>query len=517
VPTSEINEPSVPRRVHPALLVSVFVIATSGLVYELVTGTLASYVLGDSVTQFSLIIGLYLFAMGAGSYLSQYIEERLLERFIEIELGVALAGGLSAPILFKVYTSLGAFRGLLYVMVLLIGTLVGLEIPLLIRLLKFSLDLKELVARVLTLDYVGALVASLLFPSLLLPHLGVQQTSLFFGLLNGGVALLMTTLFPLPPATALRLRAQSIVVMLGLGAALFAVTRAVERDEAVYFGAPIVYAAQSPYQRVVVTRTPRTTRLFLNGNLQFSSDDEYRYHEALVHPAAAALGRDARTALILGGGDGLAARELLRYPSIERVTLVDLDAAVTDAFRALPFAAELNRGSLRDARVTVRNEDAYRFLEESTEAYDLAIVDFPDPSNYAVGKLYTRAFYRLLRQRLGVHGVAVIQSTSPQYARQSFWCIATTLESAGFSTAPYHVYVPSFGEWGFILAGAEGLTPPSSLRVDPATLKYLDGGTLGEMFRFPRDLGRVEAPVNLLNDQKLVSTYTREWGAWGFR
>jgi spermidine synthase len=265
---------------------------------------------------------------------------------------------------------------------------------------------------------------------------------------------------------------------------------------------------------VVLTQSPRTTRLFLNGNLQFSSDDEYRYHEVLVHPAVAALGRDPRSALVLGGGDGLAARELLRYPSLEQILLIDLDAAVTDAFRNLPVAARLNGGALSDPRVVIRNEDAYKYLEQSTESFDLAIVDFPDPGNYAVGKLYTDTFYRLLRERLGVRGVMVVQATSPQYARESFWSIVTTLEAAGFTAAPLHVYVPSFGEWGFVLAGAEGLAPPATLRVDPASLRYLDAGILPEIFRFPRDLGRVPAPVNRLNDQKLVSIYAREWAIW---
>ncbi len=503
-----------PRYVDPALLASVFVIATSGLVYELITGTLASYVLGDSVTQFSLVIGLYLFAMGIGSYLSQYVEGRLIERFVEIELGLALAGGLSAPLLFKVYASSGAFRALLYGLVLLIGTLVGLEIPLLIRLLKFSLDLRRLVARVLTLDYIGALVASLLFPTLLLPKLGIHQTSLFFGVLNALVALASTFLFPIERATLARLRGLSAVVVAALAVAFGLVSRFVERAEALYFGAPIVYSAQSPYQRIVITQGPRTTRLFLNGQLQFSSDDEYRYHEVLVHPAVAALGRDPRRVLVLGGGDGLAARELLRYPSIERIVLVDLDPAVTDAFRTLPLAVAQNGGSLSDPRVLVQNEDAFKFLDASTESFDLAIVDFPDPGNYAVGKLYTDAFYGLLRQRLGVRGLAVIQATSPQYARESYWTVVTTLEAAGFATAPLHVYVPSFGEWGFVLAGAEGLAAPSRLRVDAARLRYLDAAALPELFRFPRDIGRVEAPVNRLNDQKLVAIYSREWAVW---
>jgi spermidine synthase len=501
--------------VHPALLASVFVIATSGLVYELVAGTLASYVLGDSVTQFSLVIGIYLFAMGIGSYASRFLESDLLARFVEIELGVALAGGFSSMLLFRVYASGGAFKPMLYLSIGVIGVLVGLEIPLLIRILKFSLDLKDLVARVLGLDYIGALVASLMFPAVLVPRLGLHQTSLLFGFLNAAVAMTTTFLVPLPAAKLWRLRTMALAVMLAIALGSIFAGRFIERTEALYFGAPIVYSAQSPYQRLVITQTPRVTRLWLNGNLQFSSDDEHRYHQVLVHPAVAALGRAPRTALVLGGGDGLATRELLRYPSLEQVTLVDLDPAMTEAFATLPLATRLNGGALADPRVTVVNDDAFLWLDRSEGSFDVVIVDFPDPANYAVGKLYTDAFYQLLRRKVGVRGVAMVQATSPQYARESFWTIVTTLEDAGFVTAPLHVYVPSFGDWGFVLCGGQGFAAPASLRPEASDLSFLEAGMLPELFRFPRDIGRVEAPVNRLNEQKLVTIYTREWAAWG--
>ena len=157
----------------PLLFINVIIIATCGLIYELLAGTLASYVLGDSVTQFSLIIGIYLFAMGVGSWLSRFVENNIAERFIEIELAVAILGGVSAPLLFLSFASLSFFSIILYSVVFGIGTLVGLEIPLLMRILKDELDFKELVARVLALDYVGALAASILFPIFLVPTLGL--------------------------------------------------------------------------------------------------------------------------------------------------------------------------------------------------------------------------------------------------------------------------------------------------------------------------------------------------------
>jgi spermidine synthase len=502
------------RLLSPVLLVSVVVIATSGLVYELIAGTIASYVLGDSVAQFSLVIGLYLFAMGIGSYLSRYLDTRLLERFVEVELAIALVGGGSAPLLFAVYTASGAFQLALYSLVIIIGTLVGIEIPLLIRLLEFRVSLKELVARVLALDYVGALFASLMFPLFLLPKLGIHKTSLVFGLLNAAVAGLATFLLPVEHRARWRLRGQCALVGLTLVVGLVYIDKGVLAAESRYFGAPIVFAKQSAYQRIVVTRSRTATRLFLNGNLQFSSNDEHRYHETLVHPAVAVLGRDPRRVLILGGGDGLAARELLRYPSIERIVLVDLDPAVTETFRSLPWAIDLNAGALSDPRVTIHNADAFRFLDETRDNFDLAVVDFPDPGNYGLGKLYTVSFYQRLKQCLGVRGVAVVQSTSPYFARQSFWSIARTMEEAQFTVLPMHVYVASFGEWGFVIGGEGNMRPPRTLRLASTQLRFLDDSTLPELFRFPRDMGRVSAPINRLSDQKLVRIYNREWAHW---
>jgi spermidine synthase len=502
------------RYLSPALLASVVVIATSGLVYELIAGTIASYVLGDSVAQFSFVIGLYLFGMGVGSYLSKYVEGDLLRRFVEIELAIALVGGFSAPALFLIYTSFGAFRAALYLIVLVVGTLVGLEIPLLIRLLEFQLSLKDLVARVLALDYVGALGASLLFPLVLLPRIGIHKTSLVVGLLNAAVAFAATFLLPVEHQKRWRMRAQCFVIALALGVGMVQSDRALLRGETNYFGAPVVYAAQSPFQRIVITKSRRTTRLFLNGQLQFSSDDEHRYHETLVHPAVAALGRAPKQVLVLGGGDGLAVRELLRYPEVERIVLVDLDPAVTTVFRNETVARALNHGALDDPRVTVKNEDAFTFLDQCQTSFDLAVVDFPDPGNYAIGKLYTLTFYERLRERVGVRGVAVVQTTSPYFARRSFWMMAETIAAAQFEILPMHVHVPSFGEWGFVIAGPKGMRAPDKLLVPAEQLRFLNDEALAQLFRFPRDMAQVSVGINRLNDQQLVSIYTTEWDAW---
>src|SRR5215470_15210241 len=204
----------------PVLFLNVLIIATCGLIYELLAGTLASYVLGDSITQFSLIIGIYLFALGAGAWLSRFIETGLARRFIEVELGVALWGGASAPLLFLSFARLSYFHVILYGLVFIVGALVGLELPLLMRILKDNLDFKELVSRVLTFDYIGALVASILFPIFFVPKMGLVRTSLIFGLLNAGVGL-WATWFMQPlikgGVTGLRICAIFIIALLMVG------------------------------------------------------------------------------------------------------------------------------------------------------------------------------------------------------------------------------------------------------------------------------------------------------------
>jgi spermidine synthase len=497
----------------PLVYLTVLVVATCGLVYELVAGTLASYVLGDSVTQFSTVIGVYLSALGVGSYLSRFVQRALARRFVEIELGVALVGGASAPLLFLSFAYLpGFFRPVLYAVVLLVGTLVGLEIPLILRILRESVDFKELVAKVLTFDYLGALAASLLFPILLVPRLGLVRTSLVFGLISAVVGLWSVWLFRPLLGAALDLKIKGAVAILILTVGFAYSDRLTDLAEEGLYADTVVFARTSPYQRIVMTRTAHDQfQLFLNGNLQFSSVDEYRYHEALVHPALAAAPR-ARRVLVLGGGDGLAVREILKYPDVSEVVLVDLDPEMTRLATENPLLRALNRGSMSDPRVRVVNEDAFVWLARPPpDLFDVAIVDFPDPHNFTLGKLYTRHFYARLRARLDPAGVAAVQSTSPLMARQSYWCINRTLEAAGFHVRPYHALVPSFGEWGFALGTlAPGPAPATVI----AGLRYLDAPTLASLFVLGPDMARVETEVNRLDNQALVRYYEEEWRAW---
>ncbi len=501
-----------PRPIDIALLASVFVVAACGLLYELAAGALASYVLGDSVLQFSTIIGTYLFAMGIGSWLSRYFERQLPAHFLRIELLVALIGGALPAVLFVANAYVpGAFRFLLYGMVLLVGTLVGLEIPLVMRILKRNVALKDVVSQVLTFDYLGALAVSVAFPLLLVPHLGLIRTGLVFGLLNAAVGLWALWLFryELRHLLAHTLACVAVLAVLLLG--LLGADHITSFAEDKFYQDRIVFSAASPYQRIVVTHGKAGHRLYLNGNLQFAQRDEYRYHEALVHPAMAAHGGPRKVA-VLGGGDGMAVREVLKYPSVESITLVELDPAMTQLFSQHETLAQLNSHALSNPKVTVVNTDAFQWLQDTTEMFDVIVVDFPDPTNFGIGKLYTNSFYALLEQRLAASGYAVVQTTSPLVARRSFWTVVQTIESVGLQTMPYHAHVPSFGEWGFVVASRRPWKMPESL---PAGLQFLNLPTLALLRDFPQDMARVPTEVNRLSNQVLVHTYEQEWGQVG--
>ena len=496
---------------NPALIVSVFIVASCGLAYELIMAALASYLLGDSILQFSSIIGVYMFAMGIGAHLTRYIKDKdALSRFIEIEILVGVIGGISALLLFVLFGfSVAPFRSILYGLVLVVGIVTGMELPLVMRVLNLrQVEFKEVVSRVLTFDYLGALAISLLFPLILAPKLGMARSALLFGILNTVVAIMTARLFKSSLTRYKRLCLRgNLVLMLLMGLFLYAnqITMNAEKH---YFGDPVVFQTASPYQRLVITKWHDDTRLFINGNLQFSSVDEARYHEALVLPVME-QNPTASSILVLGGGDGLAAREILKYPQVEKITLVDLDAAMTKVFRSSAHLRQLNNNALNHPKLQIINADAAQWLEKNQQKYDVIIIDFPDPSNFSLGKLYSVPMYRMVARHLNPHGNIVVQSTSPYFAPNAFWCIVTTLETAGFKTLPYHVYVPSFGEWGYVMANTDGkFTIPDHYRVPT---RFLDADSTKAMFAFPKDMARRNVEPNHLNTQKLVEYFEADW------
>ncbi len=493
------------------LLLSVFVLAVCGLVYELIAGALSSYLLGDSITQFSLVIGLFLTAMGVGSYLSRFITRNLLPWFVAIEIAVGVVGGLTPLAGFTTFVYTELYVPTLFALVFLVGMLIGMEIPLMVRILQGTASLRVNVANVLAVDYIGAFIASILFPFALLPHVGLVRAGLVMGLSNVAVAGLLIWRFrPEIGQPAGRLKVLTGTAATFLTVALIAAGRLVTFLENNIYQDEVILARDTSYQRLVLTRWKEDYRLFLDGHLQFSSIDEYRYHETLVHPVMNLVPQHKRI-LVLGGGDGMAVREILKYADVEQIDLVDIDPAVTDLFRDHPRLAELNGHALGADRVTVHNQDAMRYLESCNTSYDVVIMDLPDPSAPVIGKLYSQPFFRLVGKRLSADGLLACQATSPFRSREAFWCIVHTLQSAEcgggrfFQTRPYHTIVPTFGTWGFVIAGR--VVPPMESVEIPVSTRYLTRDILPSLFTFPRDMAEVDTPVNRLNDAVVTRLY----------
>jgi len=496
------------------LLFSIFIAGLCSIIYELLIATTGSYFLGNSITQFSITIGVYMATMGIGSYLSKWIkDESLLAQFICFELILAIVGGSSVPVLYFSYAYDLPFQMMSILLTAFIGVLVGLEVPLLTRLMEKHYSLKANLANVLSLDYFGALIATLIFPLLLLPWLGVFKTSLFFGLINLSIALTLLWYFfhSIPLVQRTRLRFFLVISIISLvGLMVFSSELSEQWNDSVYEDR-IVHSQQTPYQQIVMTRHKDDVRLYLNGGLQFSSIDEYRYHESLVHPAMSRLHK-AKSILILGGGDGLAVRELLKYPGIESITVVDLDPAMVQLAKNNHYLKALNNSVFFDERVNVEHQDAFVFLSDHKQLFDLIIIDLPDPKTISLARLYSKQFYQIVHKKLSANGVMVTQATSPFFANKAFWSIHNTVAAVGFKQVmPYHVDIPSFGDWGFVLACKNackliaGNLPETrfySHQLEPA------------LTLFPADINKRDSTVSKLDKPSVLYYYLAGWKYW---
>ncbi len=498
------------------LLAATFVVAVAGLIYELIAATISAYLIGDSVRQFSFVIGVFLTAMGLGAYLSRFVGDAL-GGFVRAQIALGVFGGASGPILFFAYAWTGHVGVPLYSLLILIGVLSGMEIPLITRVLKEIGAAQFRFENVLTADYVGALAASLAFPLLIIPNLSLIAASLAFGTLNLLVAGFSIWLFRDRLGRGFWL---PWGVFLSATLAAFVMSdRLVSTIDAQLFEDEVILSEQTPYQAITITRFDDRIRLFLDQSIQFDSLDEHRYHEALVHPAMGLAPRVANV-LILGGGDGMAAREVLRHEDVETVTLVDLDPRVTELFTTNPVLTTLNDSALTDPRVTIQNEDAWAFIAEDDALYDIIIADLPDPKTIALSKLYSIEFYAMLAERLTAQGLIVTQAGSPTFARQAFWTIDATLAATrnpsapgeALATLPYHVYVPSFGDWGFVMASQAAMTPRTPAL--PQDLRFLTPELWQAAQIFSADTGPLEVEVNSIQGHPLVPLYHAGWNYW---
>ncbi len=495
------------------LVVSVFAAGLCSIVYELLIGTISSYFLGDSIQQFSITIGIFMASMGVGSFFSRRLGKDILGTFVAVEIALGLAGGLSAPALYFAYAYTQLYYPVMIVFIVAIGALTGLEVPMLVLAMRKHFSLEKSLSSILSLDYLGALAATLLFPFVLLPSLGTFRSALVVGAVNLAVAYLVLRAFraAVPDARARLFGATIAVGLVVLVAGFVAAPQLLRPWYNAVYEDRVVFVEQSSYQNIVVTRGRDDLRLFLDGNLQFSSIDEYRYHEALVHMPFSLAERRARV-LLLGGGDGLAVREMLKYADVEEITVVDLDPAMTRIAREQPMIRALNGGSFDDPRVHVLHRDAFVFLAEDRRQWDVIIADLPDPNDVSLARLYSREVYASVRRRLAPGGVFVTQATSPFFAREAFWCIEESMRAAGMSTLPYHAYVPSFGDWGFVL-GAERPLSRDDVHVTVET-RYLDDDTARGLFTFERDLRPGPVGPSTLDQPVVLGYYLGGWQHW---
>ena len=492
-----------------ALLFGTFLIAICGLIYELLNGTLSSYLLGDSIYHFSLVIGLFVSSMGIGAWLSRFIETDLERAFVRLQLVISIVGGFSSFILFYAFAYINNYDAFLYLITISLGTMLGVEIPLIIRILKESFSLKTNISNVFTVDYIGALFASLLFPLVLVPKLGLMQTSFLFGMINLFVGAMAWYIFReiLNRRYIIYLITTLAILVIGFWQSTNLTTMIENR----LYRNNIIYKEQTPYQNIVVTARNRRIQFYINGAIQFDSIDEYRYHESLVHPVMITA-QSHENVLIVGGGDGMATREVLKYNDVKNITLVDLDPSITTLFKEHPTLSKLNNYSYRSPKVKVVNQDAWKFIEQSNVLYDVIIIDLPDPNSISLSRLYSQTFYHIVKRQLSKGGAMITQASSPIYTHKAFWSIDKSIQNVGLKTLPYHTYIPSFGEWGFVLASRFDINPDSSKLAKD--LKYINSEILEKSKIFAPDIAKVEVQGNSLSQHKLIEYYNEGWKKW---
>ena len=352
-------------------------------------------------------------------------------------------------------------------------------------------------------DYLGALLGGLVWPFLLLPQLGMIRGAAATGIINLAAAAVVAV-FLLRHVVSVR---QLVTALCALAAALALLGTLLARSADIettsrqrLYADPIIAYRHTSYQEIVVTRRGADTRLYLDGGLQFSTRDEYRYTESLVYPA---LGNGAHSVLVLGGGDGLAARELLRQPGISKIVQVELDPAVIEIARTT--LREANGGSLDNPRVTVLTEDAMKWLRgPGVSKFDAIIVDLPDPDTPVLGRLYSAEFYGLVAGALAPQGLVVVQAGSPFSTPTAFWRTVSTMQSAGYAVTPYHVHVPTFGDWGFALGRRGDSAPTPAMPADAPPLRFLDSQVLQAATVFSDDTRPRSLEPSTLDNPRIV-------------
>lgn len=484
-----------PRFLPVLLAFCMFSTGASGLVNEYVLATITTYILGNSIEQFSIVIASMMLMMGvSGLVQSKMSDDNLIYKFVALEVVMAIVGGFAPLAIYGAYGYLeNNFLFVHYFFVLAVGFLIGFEIPLVMRIIdQNKIKLKANLAIVYAMDYIGAFIGAIIWVKFLLRHYPLTEISFIVAGFNFAVALLTVLYFI--QTKVIRHRFVTLLVV-SVTACILIAGYLQNRDlsnlfEQRFYDDPIVHKETSKYQHLVITENKSSgdVRLYINGNTQFSSIDENRYHDFLVHPVMS-LASSAKHVLILGGGDGLALREVLKYKNVESITLVDLDPVMVELASTNPYMKKLNKNAFNDARIIVKdaegvkpvnvkgvylnsgeldnkgekksewvasvmvyNLDADQFIRSlHKQRWGAVIIDFPDPSSVELSKLYSKQFYHKLKSHLTDDAYIAIQSTSPYHAKEAFLTIGNTLKAAGYTVLPYRQNIPSFGDWGYYL------------------------------------------------------------------
>lgn len=505
------------------LFLALFATGLSGIVAEYAFATLSTYFLGDSVKQWSIVISLMLFSMGLGSRLTKSIDGKVFEKFILAEFALSILVAFSAVLTYFLAAQIDFIGLIIYFMSALTGILIGMELPLAMRFNNQFQSLKFNVANILEKDYYGSLIGGLFFVFVGLPYFGLTHTPFILGFVNFFVAIMLLFTFKneLSKTTQklFSIMALSIFALLICGS-IFS-KQIILHGEQKKYKDKIVLQEQSMYQKIVITEWKKDYWLYLNDNLQFSTFDEAMYHEVMVHPIMHVL-QQPQNILILGGGDGCAARELLKYPNVVQITLVDIDKQLTDLFQQEAFLTKFNDNALNHPKVRVLNNDGYQFLNETDSFFDLILIDLPDPKSVELTRLYSKEFYELCRLRLTPKGGIITQAGSPYYTPYAFECINQTMLAASFQTLPLHNQVLSMGEWGWVLGvkskmdKTEMIAAMQRLDSEKIATKWLNKESMMLITSFGKDFyakSKVDSiKINRLSDPQLLHYYNK--GNW---
>lgn len=503
------------------LKLCLFATGLSGIVAEYVLSTLATYFLGNSVLQWTMIVSIMLFSMGLGARITKMMDGNLLEKFIWIEIALSILASFVSLITYTV-ASYTVYTGVvIYSLSVIIGLMIGMEIPLVIRINDQFETLKVNVSSMMENDYYGSLLGGVFFAFIGLPFLGLTYTPFILGFVNYSVAMVLLIVLwkDLSFQVKRRLSAANFVVLILIISGVASAGQIITHGEEMRYKDRVIFSKQTRYQKLTLTRSNADYWLFINGNQQLSTVDEIMYHEPLVHPLMKICPKP-RDVLILGGGDGCAAREVLKYPEVQNITLVDLDPEMTRLATEHPVLSEINQRAMEHEKVKIINEDGYTFLEKGGTFYDIIIIDLPDPKSIELGRLYSFEFYKLCYRSLKTHGLVITQAGSPYYAARAFKSIDKTMEAAGFATVPLHNQVVTLGEWGWV-AGAKSLSKAQfkqalqSLDFEDIDTRWINHEAMTLITSFGKDFtedSRESVEVNTIHNPVLFKYYMK--GDW---